>query len=546
MRWVRRELVAAREQEEPALLDNIPRIIDALALALDGADDAATRQALFVLHAEARVDWSSYTSDEFLREYVLLRKAIFQVLEAHHPLSGAERDGILDFIDGAVQAGSARFTALQRVHELLELQYLKLIEHLVVESGKAGGLTAGLERLLDVILTGLGGEAAGFFLYREDTLEVTLGSASAASVPLVEAYRAAFALSAVRAQKLHEGDGAHVVRVKDLEPVARESLAQLGVELLVVVRISPRAHMPGTLCIGFRDNRVFDPVELRLLAALGDRVTLLLASLQLEEQSRVALERVRIQTDMLDAERNRLEDERRQRDEIIAAISHDLKNPLSTAKLGAELIRRGAASPAMTERLANQILASIGRSDRMIVDLLDCQRIRAGKPLPMRMDWFRMHDLVSTVVEEMTRLHGDRFVVAGDPEVPGFWGWEGMRRAIENLLSNAVKYSAPDTPITIRIDVADGHRMRMSVHNEGPALSPEEQSRVFRPFERGSSALRSGQRGWGIGLTLVQGIVDAHGGEISVTSTPQGGTTFTIRNPMDSRPYQQQDGLEPP
>jgi signal transduction histidine kinase len=149
-----------------------------------------------------------------------------------------------------------------------------------------------------------------------------------------------------------------------------------------------------------------------------------------------------------------------------------------------------------------------------------------------------MNDLVDTVVEEMTRLHGDRFVVRAEPDVAGYWSWEAMRRVLENLLTNAVKYSNPESPITISIGVGKGDKMRMSVHNEGAALSPEDQVRIFRPFERGRSAEQSHQRGWGIGLTLVQGIIDAHGGTIGVESTPKGGTTFTIENPMDSRPYQ--------
>jgi signal transduction histidine kinase len=154
---------------------------------------------------------------------------------------------------------------------------------------------------------------------------------------------------------------------------------------------------------------------------------------------------------------------------------------------------------------------------------------------------YPMNDLVAEVVAEMKRLHGDRFVVQAVPDVTGYWSWDGMRRVVENLLSNAVKYSDPHSPITISVSVADGDKMALSVHNHGPALSPDEQARIFRPFERGQSAERSGKRGWGIGLTLVQGIVDAHGGRVTVDSTPGGGTTFSVKNPMDSRPYQEQD-----
>jgi signal transduction histidine kinase len=114
-----------------------------------------------------------------------------------------------------------------------------------------------------------------------------------------------------------------------------------------------------------------------------------------------------------------------------------------------------------------------------------------------------------------------------------------MRRAVENLLTNAAKYSPPESTITISLSSDHGSRMRLAIHNEGAPLSAEEQARIFRPFERGSSAEQSGKRGWGIGLTLVQGIVDAHGGTVQVDSTPAGGTTFTIINPMDSRAQQE-------
>jgi signal transduction histidine kinase len=170
--------------------------------------------------------------------------------------------------------------------------------------------------------------------------------------------------------------------------------------------------------------------------------------------------------------------------------------------------------------------------------MLDCQRIRAGKRLPLEIVEYRMNDVVDEVVAEMRRQHGDRFVVHAEPDVSGYWSWDAMRRALENLLTNAVKYSDPQSPITITLKVGEGNRMSLSVHNNGPTLSAEEQARIFLPFERSKSAERSGKAGWGIGLTLVQGIVDGHGGTVSVESSPERGTTFHINNPMDSRPYQ--------
>lgn len=543
-RWldrVKRDLGGARNQPEPLLLDNLPKMLDALAGVLEGRRLTEAEHSLFITHADSRIEWTDYSVDELMREYGVLRKELFSVLEEAEPLTREERDLILDFIDEGIQVGSTRYTKAQQFHERLEMQYLKLIEHLVAESGGAAASETGPERFLEVIVKDLGAEAAAFFLYGEGTVEIRLSFTAGRSKQLSELYRVALSLSGASTPS-ERGEAVRLVEVASLEAPARDNLRQLGIEWLVWVEILSRSRLPGALCLGFREQRAFDPVELHLLEVLGDRLALLLASIQLQQQSQSALERARRESHMLETERNSMDEERRRRDELIAAISHDLKNPLHTARLGAELIRKGPAAPGTTERLADQILSSISRSDQMVHDMLDTQRIRAGKRLPLKMELYQMSDVVNEVVEEMRRVHGDRFVVHAQRNVTGYWSRDGMRRVLENLVSNAVKYSDPGSPITISVSAQDHDRMRMSVHNHGPALSPEEQVRIFRPFERGSAAERSGKQGWGIGLTLVQGIVDGHGGTVRVESSPDGGTTFYVNNPMDSRPYQAEEG----
>lgn len=542
---LREELPPARDLPDPVLRNNVPEILAALADLLEQGSEGQNQprqhdNELFVVHADERMGWVNYKPEELMREYGLLRRVVLSVLEAEAPLPLAERDRILDFIDRGVQIGSARFSELQHFHERLELQYLKLIEHLVAESAEAAQVGGSLERLLDTILTSLGAEAAAFFLYSEDLLDVSLSSATAKSRQLAELYRGALTLAATSLAASKERS-VRCTTLESLPPEARESLQKLGIESLAWVPLLAHGRLPGTLCLGFGGQKAFDPVELRLLEVLGDRLALLLSSIQLQEQSRTALERARRESDMLEAERNRLDEERRQRDQVIAAISHDLKNPLHTARLGAELIRTGAA-PNATERLADQILSSIGRSDRMIHDLLDSQRVRAGKRLPLRIEPFAMDELVNEVVEDLKRAHGDRFVSDLEPNVLGYWSRDGMRRVIENLLTNAVKYSEARTPVTITVRAGDRQKMVLSVHNQGQALSSEEQARIFQPFERAKSAELGGKQGWGIGLTLVKGIVHSHGGEVKVESSPNG-TTFTVENPMDSRPYQRAEAF---
>ena len=128
-------------------------------------------------------------------------------------------------------------------------------------------------------------------------------------------------------------EAVRLVDVASLEPGTRDSLRKLGVQWLVWIELLSRGRLPGALCLGFREKRAFEPLELQLLEVLGDRLALLLASIQLQEQSKASLERARRESNMVDAERNQLDEERRRRDELIAAISHDLKNPLHTARL---------------------------------------------------------------------------------------------------------------------------------------------------------------------------------------------------------------------
>jgi signal transduction histidine kinase len=153
----------------------------------------------------------------------------------------------------------------------------------------------------------------------------------------------------------------------------------------------------------------------------------------------------------------------------------------------------------------------------------------------MRIEDCNLADLVDDVVEELRGPHGDRFVVRMTKDVRGMWSAEQLRRAAWNLVTNAIRHGEADAPVTITVK-RTGDKAQLHVHNQGPAIAADELARLVQPFLR-APVSPSGHPGWGLGLTLVWGCAEAHGGCVTVESLPDEGTTFTLELPFDARPY---------
>jgi signal transduction histidine kinase len=118
--------------------------------------------------------------------------------------------------------------------------------------------------------------------------------------------------------------------------------------------------------------------------------------------------------------------------------------------------------------------------------------------------------------------------------VRGVWSLEDLHRALWNLVTNAVKYGSPDEPITVRVSQLDG-AAHLAVHNVGVPIAPSDQKHIFDAYARTPTADRTGRTGWGLGLTVVRGVAEAHGGQVSLQSDAETGTTFMIELPLDAR-----------
>ncbi len=222
--------------------------------------------------------------------------------------------------------------------------------------------------------------------------------------------------------------------------------------------------------------------------------------------------------------------ERDLRENFVAALSHDLRTPLTAAQMSAQLLIRKADDPSYVHKLAARIVQNMGRADEMIRDLLDVTRIKAGEPVPLEIKECDLSAIARETVEDLSSVHGNRFVFSGRDHIRGAWDCLALRRMIENLAGNAVKYGTPGTPISISIEDRS-EQVEVAVHNVGNPIAPRDQEDLFKLFKRSADASQSNQKGWGIGLTLVEGLAKAHGGKSSVKSSSEHGTTFSISLP---------------
>lgn len=229
------------------------------------------------------------------------------------------------------------------------------------------------------------------------------------------------------------------------------------------------------------------------------------------------------------------------REQFTVGLSHDLRNPIGAIRMAADLITMTLADDNWTENhedlcdLARRITDNSKRADRMIQDLLDTTVIQIGDRMPLNIRECEILCIVKEVLADMNRNDSARIHFEGHPQW-GFWDGDALRRVIENLLTNAFKYGSRKSPVTIRVASAED-RLILSVHNHGAPIPIEEQEQLFQAFRRSEAAKASGKKGWGIGLALVRGVAEAHGGSVNLESSTKLGTTFTFDIPVDARPY---------
>lgn len=233
---------------------------------------------------------------------------------------------------------------------------------------------------------------------------------------------------------------------------------------------------------------------------------------------------------------HKLEEALISRDQFLSIASHELKTPLTSLKLQAQLTLRSLElnRPITLERqisMANQTSDLVGRLTRLIDDMLDVSRIRTGK-LKLDKSEHDLGDIVREVVFRMSIL----FEAAGIPvpsikvkdQLIGEWDRFRLEQVIGNLLTNAIRYGR-GSPVRITL-ARDDAKAILSVKDEGYGIGEEDLTRIFGRFER---AINSAEvSGLGLGLFISKEIVESHGGKIWVESERGKGSTFYVELPI--------------
>ncbi len=211
-------------------------------------------------------------------------------------------------------------------------------------------------------------------------------------------------------------------------------------------------------------------------------------------------------------------------------VTHEMRTPLSAIQGSSELISRYALTEEKRKQIALLINSESKRLARMVEIFLNVERLSAGQ-MELKREAVAIKDMIEVCVARVAPLAERKHIsitlqpVAEQLQLTG--DRELMEYACYNLLTNAVKYSPQRTEVRVRCGKEEGH-IRISVADQGIGLDHKEVKQIFQKFYRTRKAEESGEAGTGIGLSIVQQIVEQHGGRIEVTSQPGAGSCFTL------------------
>ncbi|PSO16266.1 sensor histidine kinase [Bradyrhizobium sp. MOS003] len=219
---------------------------------------------------------------------------------------------------------------------------------------------------------------------------------------------------------------------------------------------------------------------------------------------------------------------------FLGVLGHDLRNPIGAVSMGAQWMERSGIANPKQAKVVSEIRTAAGRATQILNDLLDLTRSSFGTQIPITKAKVDIVVLCQEIADELRAIHADRsFEVTHDGDPKGCFDPARLGQVLSNLMGNAVQYGSASRPVAVSVAGNEPETVTIAVHNLGSPISPETLKSMFQSWTRGQDVANAPEKGThlGLGLHISKLIIEAHGGEISVTSNEQTGTTFSLQLP---------------
>lgn len=220
-------------------------------------------------------------------------------------------------------------------------------------------------------------------------------------------------------------------------------------------------------------------------------------------------------------------------DVFLGMLGHDLRNPLGAITMSAQFLMQDRALDGKHVKAATMIHSSSKQMSRLIGDLLDFTRTRLGRGIPLSCEHGDLAELLQQTVAQACAFHPERVIeLEAQDDVTGVWDPARIGQVFSNLIGNAIKHGDPNTPVRVRLR-GDADSVTATIHNHGTPIPEEALPRIFDPLCQVAPDARAqpDSAGIGLGLYITREIVQAHEGTVTVSSTQERGTVFTVRLP---------------
>lgn len=489
---VRAEIPTAENETRIALRDTMPQFLEQLEVQLRQNGGNQPRRLIALTgkaHAEQGVILADYDLKQILLEYQIMRRSIFRVIQEEGPLETRESEMIHDAVDRGIAYASSH--------------YLTITESRFRENeGRIRDAFSHSEKLLSSLRD---------FKFALDVSSIV-------------------AITDRRGVITYVND-----KFCEISKYSREEL--LG----KTHRVVNSGHHPrdffADLWKTISGGKVWEG-EIKNRAKDGSHYWVKTVIVPFLGPDARPDQYVAIRTDITKRKivEDRLERAIRAREDVLAIVSHDLRNPLSSIMMVASLIDRRAAADAVTDfyRLQSQKIRRAGeRMNRLIEDLLDVAQMDAGQ---FKLGTQETCDtsILNDVLDMMQPLADERSIriilSRGYPDLRLSCDRDELLRVFGNLVGNAIKFTPVGGEIELTVEAGPGGEALFCVKDSGPGIPADEVAHVFDRFWQSE---RTGKRklGMGLGLAITKGIIEAHGGCIWVESAPGKGTAFRFTIP---------------